>query len=146
MGNGVDGVGYDAVDVGGMDTEGGNTREHVTLSHEVFREQDPGEGLPDVLWDRLPRLSLGCDNSHKLVGVFPLKVDTRGGCEEGVGDRDVLLLKGGGGDDGTLVSYAFIVDGGVRGWDTRRGTHCTCSWDRGGDDRELFKLLKSGLS
>ncbi len=30
--------------------------------------------------------------------------------------------------------------------DTRGGTHHTRSWDRGGDDRELFKLLKSGRS
>jgi len=52
-----------------------------------------------VLWDGLPRLSLGCDNSHKLVGVFPLKVDIRGGHEEGVEDRDVLLLRGGSGYD-----------------------------------------------
>jgi len=40
----------------------------------------------------------------------------------------------------------FIVDGGVGGRDMRRGTYCMHSWGRGGDDRELFKLLKSGQS
>jgi len=34
----IDGVGYDAVDVGGVDTEGGDTGEYVTSSHEVLRE------------------------------------------------------------------------------------------------------------
>ncbi len=99
-----------------------------------------------MLWDGPPRLSLGCNYSHKLVGVFPLEIDTRGGGKEGVGDGDILLLRGGRGDDGTLVSYAFVVDGGVRGQDMRRGTHCMHSWDGRGDDRELFKLLKGGLS
>ncbi len=99
VGDRVDGVGYNTIDVGGADTKGSDTREHVTSSHDVLREEDSGKGLPNVLWDRLPRLSLGCDYSHKLVGVFPLKVNTRGGHEEGVGDRDVLLVRGGSGDD-----------------------------------------------
>ena len=99
-----------------------------------------------MLWDGPPRLSLRCDHSNELVGVFPLKVDTRGGGEEGVGDGNVLLVRGGRGNDRGYVSYAFVVDGGVGGWDTRGGTHHTCGWDRGRDDGELFKLLKSGQS
>ncbi len=75
-----------------------------------------------------------------------MEVDTRGGCKEGIGEWDVFLVRGGGEDDGSLIGYMLIVDGGVGGWDMRGGTHCTCSWDRGGDDREVFKLLKSGLS
>src|SRR6266702_4803921 len=146
VGDRVNGVGYDAVDVGGMDTEGGDTREHVTSSYEVLREKNPSERLPDVLWDGPPRLSLGGDDSHRLVGVFPLKVDTRGGRKEGVGDGNVLLVRGGRGSDRGYVGYAFVVDGGVGGWDTRGGTHCTRSWDRGGNNGELFKLLKSGRS
>ena len=47
--DGVDGVGYDAINVRGVDTEGGDTGEYVTSSHEVLGEQDPGEGLSDVL-------------------------------------------------------------------------------------------------
>ncbi len=48
--------------------------------------------------------------------------------------------------DGGYVGYAFVVDGGVGGRDARGGTHRTHSWDRGWDDGELFKLLKSGRS
>jgi len=142
----IDGVGYDAVDVGGVDAEGSDTGEYVTSSYEVLREQDPGEGLSDVLWDGPPRLSLGGDDSHKLVGVFPLKVDTRGGHEEGVGDGNILLVRGGRGSDRGYVGYVFVVDGGVRGRDTRGGTHRMHGWDRGWDNGELFKLLKSGRS
>ena len=36
MGDGVDGVGYDAINVGGVDTEGSDTGEYVTSSHEVL--------------------------------------------------------------------------------------------------------------
>ncbi len=38
VGDGIDGVRYDAVDVGGADTERGDTGEYVTSSHEVLRE------------------------------------------------------------------------------------------------------------
>ncbi len=144
--DGVDGAGDDDVNVGGADAEGGDTREHVTSSHEVVREKDPGEGLMDMLRDGPPRLSLGGDDRNELMGVFPLKVNTRGGHEEGVGDGDVLLVRGGRGDEGALIGYALVVDRGVGGWDTRGGTHRTRGWDGGWDDGKLFKLLKSGRS
>jgi len=38
VGDGVDRIRYDAIDVGGADTEGGDAREHVTSSHKVLRE------------------------------------------------------------------------------------------------------------
>jgi len=38
VGDRVDGVGYDTINVGGMDTEGSDTGEYVTSSHEVLRE------------------------------------------------------------------------------------------------------------
>jgi len=38
MSDRVDGGWYDAVDVGGVDMERGDTGEHVTSSHKVFRE------------------------------------------------------------------------------------------------------------
>ncbi len=38
VGNGVDGIRYDAINVGGADMEGGNTGEDVTSSHKVLRE------------------------------------------------------------------------------------------------------------
>jgi len=109
MGDGVNGAGDDTIDMGGTDAERGDTREHVTSSHEVVGEQDSGKRLPDMLRDRVPRLSLGGDDCNKLVGVFPLEVDARGGCKEGVGDRDVLLVRGGRGDEGTLIGYTLVV-------------------------------------
>ena len=75
-----------------------------------------------------------------------MDVDTRGGREEGVGDGNILLVRGGRGSNGGYVGYAFVVDGGVRGRDTRGGTHRTRGWDRGRDNGKLFKLLKSGRS
>ena len=38
VGDGVDEAGDDTIDVGGVDAEGGDTREHITSSHKVVRE------------------------------------------------------------------------------------------------------------
>ena len=58
-----------------------------------------------MLRDGAPTLALRGDDHNELVGVFPLEVDTRGGREEGVGDRDVLLLRGGRGYDRGYVTF-----------------------------------------
>ncbi len=65
--NGVNGVRYDAINVGGADTEGSDAREHVTSSHEVLGKEYPGKGLPDMLRDGAPTLALRGDDRRRGI-------------------------------------------------------------------------------